>query len=100
MGKRWILSLLGAGALSLGGWLASCGGAIGPSDLGLRTVAVPAGCTLISPSPLSEAPGIQVVRISSGRARFTLDCNGQQVEIDKRIAPGQTSVTIRPTEIP
>lgn len=102
MGKRWILTLLGAGAISVGGWLASCTGATGPSDLGLRTVAIPTGCTLLSPSPVHDtgADGPQVVRIPSGQTRFMLDCNGQPVEIDKRIAQGQTNVTISPSEIP
>jgi hypothetical protein len=95
MSKQIIMSILGSLAVSIGGYLASCGS--NTSQGSSVVVAVPDGCFLIEPKQQLDL-GTPMVNLKPGPNKFTFDCGGRQTTITKQIAPGQRAISFTNVE--
>lgn len=94
MCKKIVMSLVSTAAISLGGYMFSCGS--GEPATTAVIVQLPEGCTMISPKDSLGAlgSGTPVVTVHPGKIRFVVDCGNHTAHVEKEIQSGQHSLTL------
>ena len=100
MGKRLVMGILSSVALSVGGYLSSCGSG-GKQDSSILAVQMPDGCTIVSPKDELGAltAGTPVVAVQPGRNRFVLNCDGKTIEIVRDVKADQHVISISADDV-
>ena len=101
MSKKIIMSLLSTAAISIGGWMVSCGSEPSEGTPSAVLVQLPEGCTLVSPrDPLSALnPALPMAQVKPGPNQFVVTCEGRMIQVDKQIAPDQRTVAITAEDV-